>query len=382
MNRLWMVCCSAAALAICASAAVGQGWTVTQLTANTYDDCYPQVSGNTVVWRGSDGHDNEIFLWDGMAIQQLTDNDDGDGNARISGSNVLWRDEQDGWGELFLHDGTATTRLTDNIATEYDPVVSGDNVVWYGDWSGGRDVFLYDHSAGTTTQISAGPYRVYGAQVSGDNVVWAGYDDPGTDVEIFLYNHGTGVTSQLTKDDTNQSSPQVSGDYVAWQSGASVFLYDGATTTLVTDSARALRGLSGSNVIWTDSHDMDEIFMYDGTSSRQITDNSYAYSQSQIFGDRVVYAGMYASDSYEVMVYDNGTGETTSLNRGAGRPYAQIWNDAVVWQGRSGGNYEIYIGQYSSPTSPGGDDSPEPATWLLLACTGIAGAIRSRKRNK
>ena len=35
---------------------------------------------------------------------------------------------------------------------------------------------------------------------------------------------------------------------------------------------------------------------------------------------------------------------------------------------------------YGAP--PAGDDSPEPATWVLLACTGIAGAIRSRRRNK
>ena len=35
-----------------------------------------------------------------------------------------------------------------------------------------------------------------------------------------------------------------------------------------------------------------------------------------------------------------------------------------------------------APAGPTGDDSPEPATWVLLACTGIAGAIRSRRRNK
>ena len=38
------------------------GTTTTQLTNNSYDDSYPQVSGSNVVWHGSDGNDYEIFM--------------------------------------------------------------------------------------------------------------------------------------------------------------------------------------------------------------------------------------------------------------------------------------------------------------------------------
>ncbi|GAH34114.1 unnamed protein product, partial [marine sediment metagenome] len=38
------------------------GNTITQVTDNSYDNYYPQISGSNVVWDGWDGYDNEIFM--------------------------------------------------------------------------------------------------------------------------------------------------------------------------------------------------------------------------------------------------------------------------------------------------------------------------------
>ncbi len=38
------------------------GWTITQLTDNSTDDYFPDISGMTVVWRGWDGSDWEIYM--------------------------------------------------------------------------------------------------------------------------------------------------------------------------------------------------------------------------------------------------------------------------------------------------------------------------------
>jgi hypothetical protein len=65
-------------------------WRITQLTNNSHDDRDPQVSGSSVVWSGSDGHDREIFLYDGDSITQITDNERDDLSPKVSGSNVVW----------------------------------------------------------------------------------------------------------------------------------------------------------------------------------------------------------------------------------------------------------------------------------------------------
>ena len=63
---------------------------IIQLTNNSHDDRDPQVSGSNVVWSGSDGHDREIFLYEGDSITQITDNEHDDLSPKVSGSNVVW----------------------------------------------------------------------------------------------------------------------------------------------------------------------------------------------------------------------------------------------------------------------------------------------------
>ena len=74
----------------------GPAWSLTpyptiQLTDNSYDDEEQQVSGNNVVWRGHDGSDYEIYLYDGNTTTQLTNNSYNDFYPQVSGDNVVWR---------------------------------------------------------------------------------------------------------------------------------------------------------------------------------------------------------------------------------------------------------------------------------------------------
>ena len=68
-------------------------WVITQITDNSEDDEEPQVSGTNVVWKGWDGNDWEIFLYDGSSVMQITDNSEDDGaysdwtGPHVSGAN-------------------------------------------------------------------------------------------------------------------------------------------------------------------------------------------------------------------------------------------------------------------------------------------------------
>jgi beta propeller repeat protein len=68
------------------------GSSTTQLTNNNFNDANPQIYGSNVVWRGYDGNDYEIFLYNGSRgiITQLTDNSFNDYGPQIYGSNIVW----------------------------------------------------------------------------------------------------------------------------------------------------------------------------------------------------------------------------------------------------------------------------------------------------
>ena len=78
------------------------GVSTTQLTNNSLNDWYPQVSGNRVVWRAHDGNDWEIFLWDEGEIIQLTDNEYADYETKIDGDTVVWYGHDGNDFEIFI----------------------------------------------------------------------------------------------------------------------------------------------------------------------------------------------------------------------------------------------------------------------------------------
>lgn len=89
---------------LAANSAYATTWTVTQLTNNPYTDHNAQIDGSNVVWYGSDGNDNEIFLYDGESIMttQLTDNNYDDRTPQIDGPNVVWEGFDGNDYEIFL----------------------------------------------------------------------------------------------------------------------------------------------------------------------------------------------------------------------------------------------------------------------------------------
>ncbi|MHB8869456.1 MAG: S-layer homology domain-containing protein, partial [Thermoleophilia bacterium] len=118
-----------------------------QVTTNSYDDTWAEVSGDRVVWDGyggtGGGGDWEIFTWTPTGgPAQLTTNSDDDFYPRVSGDRVVWPGyggtDGGGDGEIFTWTPTGgTVQLTTNSDDEFDPRVSGDRVVWHG--NGGTD---------------------------------------------------------------------------------------------------------------------------------------------------------------------------------------------------------------------------------------------------
>ena len=319
-----------------------------QLTDNSYDDYGWTISTSEdkVVWSGYDGHDEEIFLYDGNTVVQLTNNDFYDFNPQLAGDKVVWSG-YDGYDEeIFLYDGTAVVQLTNNDFYDFNPQLAGDKVVWSGYDGYDEEIFLYDGTA--VVQLTNNDYDDYGWTIStsGDNVVWSGYD--GHDEEIFLYD-GTAVV-QLTNNDSYDFNPQLSGDKVVWSGylnndEGEVFLYNGATTFQLTNNIFYEEGLkvSGDKVVWSssDGHDQ-EIFLNDGNATFQLTDNNYDdYGWNiAISGDNLVWSA-YDGHDEEIFLY-NGATVIQLTNNDFDDFNPQLSGDKVVWSGYQE-NYESEI---------------------------------------
>jgi len=74
------------------------------------------------VWQGFDGHEHEIYLYDGTSVTQVTDNDYYDGFPKVSGSNIAWRAVP---GAIFYLDPNQPTEVFAAVALPDD---DGDGV--------------------------------------------------------------------------------------------------------------------------------------------------------------------------------------------------------------------------------------------------------------
>ena len=127
-----------------ASSAYCQNYTITQLTDNDATDGSPHVNNlGQVVWSGFDGHDYEIFLYDGVQIIQLSNNDDTDLRPVINDNGqVVWEHYPYG---LYIHDGDGITQFSNNYKDSEPDINDSGQVVWEAD-IGDKEILFFDGS--------------------------------------------------------------------------------------------------------------------------------------------------------------------------------------------------------------------------------------------
>jgi hypothetical protein len=296
--------------------------TVIRLT-NDGNSYFPHISGSSIVWRGSDYDDREIFLYDGNRTTQLTNNDTYDSDPQVSNSHVAWINRSGNDAEIVLHSRStgATTQITENRLLDDNLQISGSTIAWtttypteaytterdirfsingaeastvssridFDDFnpkisgsfiafernqiSGDAEdgIYLYNITNGITSRLSSNsPNRISLGGISGSNVVWSEFD--GNDNEIFLFNGSQ--TIQLTNNNVDDLDPQISSSNVVWQrwnedEGRSIYLYNGNTTTLLSSGDSKNARISGSNIVWQQNQ---KIFFYDGAQTTQIAE--------------------------------------------------------------------------------------------------------------
>ncbi len=162
---------------------------LTQITDNDSPDITPVIFGDTIVWCGFDGSDQEIYFQRGGGnVRQITDNDTMDLNPAIDGDYIVWqgRDRVDGDFEIFLYEiGTGRImQLTANEELDMDPSISGTHVAWSGKQGGDYEIFLYDLATQTLEQVTTNDQDDFHAAIHGNLLAWDSSPDE-ADSEIF-----------------------------------------------------------------------------------------------------------------------------------------------------------------------------------------------------
>jgi Ca2+-binding RTX toxin-like protein len=270
------------------------GSTVTQLTNNSRSDSSPQISGNNVVWQGSDGTDDEIYFWNGSNVTQVTNNSRSDSSPQISGNNVVWQGSDGTDDEIYFWNGSNVTQVTKNSRTDSKSQISGNNVIWIGEDSTFRNqVYFWNGTSNTVTQLTSNNtfFDSYSPQISGNNVVWSGWD--GTDYEIYFWNGNT--STKITNNSINDSSPQISGNNVVWSSNGTVYFAKLPGSSVPTDLGISNNTVTenqaiGSIVSNLSSVDSDSTtgFTYSLVTGTGDTDNKlFSISNSQLLTNTV-----------------------------------------------------------------------------------------------
>ncbi|MEW6382120.1 MAG: hypothetical protein AB1611_21300 [bacterium] len=131
---------------------------------NSFNDWEPSINAQGyAVWRGYDGSDCEIYLYNGTGTIQLTNNSFDDEQPRINAQGyVVWYGHDGHDNEIFLYNGSRTIQLTDNSSDDLTPNINNNGyVVWQSSSGTDREIFLAGRVQSMSVPISSQPVLIF-----------------------------------------------------------------------------------------------------------------------------------------------------------------------------------------------------------------------------
>ena len=101
-----------------------------------------------IAFSASDGHDKEIFFWNGDSIIQITDNDSIDDSPSLYDGGIAWVNGSSTDREIFFWNGNFTVQVTNNNIPDMNPSLFAGNIAWNGGagWQGTGKVYYATQS--------------------------------------------------------------------------------------------------------------------------------------------------------------------------------------------------------------------------------------------
>lgn len=242
------------------------GPAVTMITDNSYEDGYPQIKGNILVWQGYRNGNWEIFLFDISTeeIRGITANQYDDVSPRTDGNYLVWLGQDRPGGDIFLYAISTgeISRITDDGSNiNSPPRIADGRIVWVSqavtDSVEPGEIMLHDIASGTTTQLTFNSLDDSGPRINDEAVVWVRTEQDGTTL-LYLYDLITGNSTEAPEDYAWQEDPQSDGVLTVFTRhdgiDREIFVYNHALKTYeqLTDNVFEDRypRLSGGSITW------------------------------------------------------------------------------------------------------------------------------------
>lgn len=272
----------------------------------------------------------------------------------------------------------------------------GDWLAWTGSYNGVSKMYIYDLVAGQNVWINPGPSgSYYNPAAEGDNVVFQGSTTGGYD-HIYLYDRVTKKTELISSlgldGEQNDWNPRIQAGRVVWEkdtadpaTGAGIYVYNTSTR----DKQKIIAGPEYRDPdIWGDyavcvknsasdvGPNASEIVLYNLNTAeiKVIASADKNNEHPRINGGRVVWSSgnIWTPDTanswsttYQICLYDIGSGETSVLtNNAGGNLKPAIEGDLVAWQTWTPSavkGYRISSGEtFAISSERGGDTARSP----------------------
>ena len=249
---------------------------ITKVTTNSYEDSFPCVKGDYLVWQAYEGGDWEIKLYDIETKETLTitENDYNDISPKTDGEYVVWFGACNQGGEVFQYNIATreTNKITNDTNVDSPPRIASGRVVWashvVGDSIEPGEINLFE-IGGSSVQLTNNSLDDCSPQINSQFVVWLQIDENDNST-LFRYPLPDGPAEPAPEDFIWKDSPQTDGDLTVsmsndgsdWEiivrkDGENGF--DQITDNTINDRYPCI---SGNNIAWMGGEDKDsEIYL-------------------------------------------------------------------------------------------------------------------------
>lgn len=125
-----------------------------EIKSNTFNFTAPKISGNTLVFEGSDGQNSEIFTWTNGNLTQITNGTRDQATPAISNGRLAWIGFDGNDYEVYTHKNNTTTKLTTDSREDRNVTVEGDYVAWTSQHGNNADIWVWNGSTKTRVTTS------------------------------------------------------------------------------------------------------------------------------------------------------------------------------------------------------------------------------------
>jgi hypothetical protein len=299
---------------------------VTQITNNVYGDQNPQIDGAFVVWEflNPSGGQWDIARYHATTgkTEVISGLNSHDRYPQIEGNTVIWRRTKNGVNTVGIHNIAThvTSKLGYNAGTtHFTPYgISGGKIVYLRTTAAGNaSVEVYDIAASSITSVSSGlPFadEKTNPAIYGNVVIWRSKPagDGNEAFEIYAYNLVTAILIQVTNDNHEDQMPRVYGNDLVFVKALAleqyqVFHYDlqSGTTQLLDEKPMVLDiTLNGSMSAWTDD---GYLAVYDLSQDKLKTfANIGTYGWLSIYANQVYFASFTGGPNSDIFRADCG----------------------------------------------------------------------------